>query len=112
MGKLKGITITLINKVETGKDPLGMPIYEDKEIDVANVLVSPINSTDVASDLELYGKYTVYELAIPKGDTNNWINQEVKFFGERWRTVGEPTQGIEALIPLAWNRKVRVEKYV
>jgi hypothetical protein len=34
----------------------------------------------------------------------------VDFFGERFRIVGKPTKGIEALIPLSWNMKVRVQR--
>lgn len=50
-----------------------------------------------------------YTLAIPKGDTNDWTNRLVEFFGRKWRTVGYPEQGIEENIPLAWHKKVRVE---
>ena len=111
MVKIKGITVTLINKVETGKDPFGKPIYEDMEILVDNVLVSPTSSDDIVNQLNLTGKKAVYTLAIPKGDTNTWEDQEVRFFGERWRVFGKVTQGIEELIPLDWNKKVTVERY-
>ena len=53
----------------------------------------------------------MYWLAVPKGDNHHWEDAEVEFFGERWHTVGNPTQGIEDLIPLDWNKKVVVEKY-
>ena len=111
MAKIKGITITLINKVEIGKDPFGKPIYEDAEILVDNVLVSPTSSDDIVNQLNLTGKKAVYTLAIPKGDTNVWEDKEVRFFGERWRVFGFVTQGIEELIPLDWNKKVMVERY-
>jgi hypothetical protein len=108
---LKGITVTLINKKEVSKDPFGAPIYEDVEIPVNNVLVSPTLSDDVVNQLSLTGRKAVYTLAIPKGDSNVWENQEVRFFGERWRVFGIPTQGIDDLIPLDWNKKVMVERY-
>ena len=111
MARLKGITVTLINKKEIGKDPFNSPIYEDVEVEVDNVLVSPTSSDDVINRLTLTGKKAVYTLAIPKGDTNIWENQEVHFFGERWRVFGIPLQGIEELIPLDWNKKVMVERY-
>ena len=111
MAKIKGITVTLINKVEAGKDPFGTPIYEDVEILVDNVLVSPTSSDDIVNQLNLTGKKAVYTLAIPKGDTNVWEDQEVRFFGERWRVFGAETQGIDELIPLEWNKKVTVERY-
>lgn len=111
MGRIKGITVTLISKIETGKDPLGAPIYEDAEIEVENVLVKPTTSEDVVNQLTLTGKKAVYTLAIPKGDTNIWEDQEVRFFGKRWRVFGTELQGIEEMIPLRWNKKIMVERY-
>lgn len=111
MAKLKGITIILVDKVENGKDPFGKPMYKDKDVEVDNVLIQPTSSDDVVNQLNLTGKKAVYTLAIPKGDTHDWENKEVKFFGKRWRTVGFPTEGIEDLIPLDWNKKVMVERY-
>lgn len=111
MGRIKGITVTLISKVETGKDPLGAPIYEDAEVEVENVLVSPTSTDDVVNQLTLTGKKAVYTLAIPKGDANIWEEQEVRFFGKRWKVFGAELQGIEDMIPLDWNKKVMVECY-
>lgn len=108
---IKGITVTLINKKEVGRDPFNRPIYEDVEIEVDNVLVSPVSTDDIVNTLELTGKKAVYTLAIPKGDTNDWEDAEVIFFGQRWRTFGMVTEGIEHLIPLDWNKKVMVERY-
>lgn len=111
MAKIKGITVTLINQKEIGKDPFGAPIYADEKIYVENVLVAPTLSDDITTQLDLTGRKAVYTLAIPKGDTNTWENQEVRFFGERWRVFGIPLQGIDELIPLDWNKKVMVERY-
>lgn len=108
---IKGITITLIDKQETGKDQFGATIYEDVPVLVDNVLVAPTSSDDVVNQLSLTGKKAVYTLAIPKGDTHDWEDKEVEFFGQRWRTFGFPTEGIEDLIPLEWNKKVMVERY-
>lgn len=108
---IKGITVTLVSKQETGRDPFGEPIYEDVEIEVDNVLISPTTSDDIVNQMTLTGKKAVYTLAIPKGDTNNWEDQEVRFFGEKWRVFGVPLQGIDHLIPLSWNKKVMVERY-
>lgn len=108
---IKGITVTLISKQETGKDPFGEPIFEDVEVEVDNVLISPTTSDDIVNQMTLTGKKAVYTLAIPKGDTNNWEDQEVRFFGEKWRVFGVPLQGIDHLIPLDWNKKVTVERY-
>ena len=111
MAHIKGITITLIDKVEVGQDPFNKPIYEDTPIEVENVLVSPTISDDIVNQLTLTGKKAVYTLAIPKGDMHEWEDKEVQFFGKRWKTFGIPLEGIEHLIPLDWNRKVMVERY-
>lgn len=111
MTKLKGIPVTLMGKTVHGKDPFGKPLTIDFDIEVDNVLVAPASTDDVTNQLSLTGKHVVYTLGIPKGDTNDWVNKEVRFFGKRWRTVGAPLEGIEDLIPLGWNRKVMVEHY-
>ena len=111
MTRIKGITVTLIDRKVIETDPFGTPVYDDVEIAVENVLVSPTSSEDIVNQLELTGKKAVYTLAIPKSDTNSWENKEVRFFGDRWRVFGIPLQGIEALIPLDWNKKVMVERY-
>lgn len=111
MTMIKGITVTLINKQQVGTDPFGAPIYKDVEVDVDNVLVSPASTDDIVNQLNIDGKKTVYTLAIPKGDTNDWEDAEVYFFDKKWRTFGFVTQGIDHLIPLDWNKKVKVERY-
>lgn len=111
MTKIRGIQITLINKKPVGKNPFGEVIYEDIEIPVENVLVAPTTNEDVISAMDLYGKRAAYTLGIPKGDTHDWEDAEVRFFGARWRTFGISTVGIDHLIPLEWNRKVLVERY-
>lgn len=108
---MKGITVTLISKGVTGYDPFGAPIYGETEIEVPNVLVSPTLSDDIINQLSLTGRKAVYTLAIPKTDTNDWENQEVRFFDERWRVFGIPTKGIDHLVPGDWNTKVMVERY-
>ena len=111
MAKIKGTTVTLISKKQVGTDIFDDPIYEDVEIEVENVLVAPTSSEEVLNQQNLTGRTAIYTLAIPKGDTNIWENQEVRFFGERWRVFGIPLQGIDELIPLDWNKKVMVERY-
>lgn len=111
MVKLRGIPVTLIGKTVQGKDPFGKEITIDFDVEVDNVLVAPASTEDITNQLSLTGKKAVYTLAIPKGDTNDWTDKEVRFFDQRWRTIGVPLEGIEELIPLDWNKKVMVERY-
>lgn len=111
MSRIKGIQVILIDKEIIRMDPFGNEIYDEKKIKVDNVLVIPTSSDDMVSQLSINGKKAIYSLAIPKGDTNNWEDREVIFFGQRWKTFNFVTQGIEDMIPLEWNKKVLVEKY-
>lgn len=108
---MRGVTITLYDKVQTGVDAFNRPVYEDVATTVDNVLIGEPTTEDVINELNLTGKHLAYTLAIPKGDAHEWNDRKVEFFGEVFRTYGEPTQGIEHLIPLAWNKKVKVERY-
>lgn len=111
MALIKGIPIVLLVKKQMGTDPFGSPVYECEEETVENVLVAPATSDDIVTSQDLYGKKAVYTLAIPKGDSHDWTDCEVRFFGQRWRSFGFPLEGIEANIPLDWNKKVMVERY-
>lgn len=114
---MKGITVTLYEeeliKVDgvVQRDRIGAPLIKETAVQVGNVLVAPTSSEDLISDLNLYGKKSVYTLAIPKGDTHDWSNKKVEFFGQQFRTFDMPVKGIDELIPLDWNMKVKVERY-
>lgn len=111
MDLIKGIPVVLTEKVQSGTDPFGAPIYEPIETVVENVLVAPSSSDDIITTQDLTGKKAVYTLAIPKGDTHDWEDATVRFFGKEWRTFGYPLEGIDENIPLSWNKKVMVERY-
>ena len=108
---MKGIPITLYNKKEIGRDEFNKPIYDEVPETVRNVLIEAINSTEVLEMLSLTGRKAVYRLGIPKGDTHDWNDKKVSFFGQDFRTIGIPVEGIEEMIPLEWNKKVTVERY-
>lgn len=108
---IRGIPVTYINKRETGKDALNRPIYEEEPETVDNVLVAPASTDDIVNTSTLTGKKAVYTLGIPKGDTHEWEDAEVEFFGRRWHCFGFVLCGIEEMVPLDWNGKVQVEAY-
>lgn len=109
--RITGITVQLWNKTQIGIDRFNDPIYEEVAENIDNVLVGEPSADDVTTTINLTGKKVAYTLAIPKGDTHDWTDKKVSFWGETFRTIGAPTQGIEANIPLSWNKKVKVERY-
>ena len=106
---MRGISVILYDKQEIGRDSMNMPIYEETPIVIDNVLVAPTSATEILDTLNLTGKRAVYNMAIPKGDAHIWEDRRVHFFNNDWRVISFPTEGIEHLIPLSWNKKVQVE---
>jgi len=108
---MKGTTIQLVVKTQSGTDPFGAPIYTEELVDVPDVLVGSPTTDDITDSLSLYGKKIEYMLGIPKGDTHNWVDTDVIIWGNRYRTFGYPITGEQANIPLRWGQNVRVERY-
>ena len=108
---MKGMTVQLVVKTQTGTDPFGAPIYSEELVDINDVLVGQPSSDDLVTTLDLTGKRIAYVLGIPKGDTHIWEDTEVVIWGERYRTIGYPETGIQANIPLRWGKNVKVERY-
>lgn len=108
---LKGIDITLYVKTKTGEDGFHDPIYTETPVMVHNVLVGQPSAEEITTELQLTGRRIAYTLAIPKGDANDWNDVRVEFWGQKFRTCGGAVQGIDALVPLCWNKKVQVERY-
>lgn len=108
---MKGMTVQIVLETVTGEDPFGNPIVTETTEDVEDVLVGSPSADDAASTISLYGKTCAFVLGIPRTDTHDWTDRVVIIFGERYRTIGWPERGIDANIPLRWNRNVRVERY-
>lgn len=108
---IKGITVTLFERVAVGLDEFNHEIYEPRATEVHDVLVAPVSSEDNVSNESLYGKKATYRLCIPKGDTHEWEDCEVEIMGKRYRVFGFAEEYIEANLPLRWNKKVLVERY-
>lgn len=108
---IHGITILLYEKRQTGTDAFNAPVFEEVTVEVPHVLVGEPSAEEIVNELQLNGKRIAYTLGIPKGDAHDWDNVTVEFFGQKFRTYGGVTQGIEDMVPLLWNKKVKVERY-
>jgi len=107
---MRGVSVILHIKTQTGVDAFNNPVFADATETVGNVLIGQPTTEEIDSTLSLYGKKIDYMLGIPKGDTHNWEDTIVEFWGNRYRTFGMTIQGIEANIPTPWHKKIRVER--
>lgn len=109
---MKTIDVILHSLTDSGhRDKTNRPIMTETLVTVHGCLYAPVSAEDVVNTVNLTGKTAVFQIAIPKGDTNNWENSIVEFLGKKWRTIGIPEEGITENIPLKWNRKIKVERY-
>ena len=108
---LKTITVKLWQRTAGTPDGFNRPTYTETAVDVPGVLVAPMTEQEITDTLNLTGRKAIYQLALPKGDANDWEDHRVTFFDEDWRVIGMPIEGIEGNIPLKGNKKVRVERY-
>lgn len=107
--RLKGITIELEQLTEYEADAFGVMRYTSTWANVENVLVGQPTDSEIVDAMQMYGKKAVYVLGIPKGDAHAWEpGTKVRFFGEEFYIFGHSVMGIEAMIPLDWNKKVMV----
>lgn len=111
---IRGITIRLIERSVAAASG-GTAVGTENAVSVRNVLIGEPESRTMPDLLDPLGIRTSYTLALPKGDTHNWIGGIVTlpapWFGDFY-VDGEATAGIEANIPLCWNRKVRITRWV
>ena len=110
---IRGETVVLVEKTQTGTDPMGAPIYEETETVVENVCVGTPSADPVVEMNDIDGKRCAYVLGIPKGDAHDWRDAVVYIHGERFKTYGPPLIQTEANIParIPWHLQVEVERY-
>lgn len=108
---MKGTTVQIEVKTQTGTDPFGAPVYSVEFEDVKDVLVGQPSTDEIKTSTDLFGKKLVYMIGIPKGDTHNWEDVNVIIWGRKFKTFGLPITGEWANIPLRWGQNVRVGYY-
>lgn len=111
MALIKGQTITLYSKTQTGSDPFGQAVCEETPVEVSNVLIAPISADAAPEQDGLQNALEAYEIHIPKGDTNVWEDCRVSFWGKTFQAVGAVKRYMEENTPLDWIGSIRVERY-
>ncbi len=111
MAKIKGISVTLYERIPSDKDHFGAQQYKEQPVVVENVLVCPASHDDIVDGAGMDGRRAEYYLCLPKDDAHTWEGCRVDFFGTSWRVFGPPLSYIDANTPGSWNKRVKVERY-
>lgn len=113
---IHGIPVTLYETTATGTNALNETVYTTQPTTVYNVVVGKPTEQEILDTLNLTGRKATFTFCIPKGDTHDWCNARVDFVlngvTRRCRTIGEPIEYIEDMVPLSWNKTVRCETLV
>lgn len=114
LNMIKTVAITLYKKTSSGKDPFNRETYTETPVTVENIVIGQPTSDDILNEVNLSGKTIAYVLSIPEGDSNDWENVVVEFYGRKWRTVGIPVEYTDGFFPggmMPWNKKIMVESF-
>lgn len=112
---MKGRTIYLYDKIQTGTDPFGAPIYKEVRAKIENVLIGQPATTPIVDSQDIQGKRGRFSLGIPKKDNHVWEDRTVEFelCGRvyKCKTVGFANVGQTELIPGPWKGYIEAEYY-
>lgn len=106
---MRGETVTVIRRVEVGRDPGNSPIYADEEEPVADVLVAPGPRTDLAESARPEGVEVRFTLHFPKTFTGELRGAAISVRGEEpLRVIGSPRPYTRGNCPTRWHMPVEV----
>lgn len=108
---IKGETVVVYRREQTGVDPGNNPIYDWAETTVEDVLVAPGPRADVDDSNRPDGVEVSWNLHFPKTWTDSLRGAEVSVRGgPRSPVVGDPQGYTVPNTPGRWNRPVELER--
>lgn len=105
---MRGETVCVHARVQTGTDDLNDAVWEDVELEVDNVLVAPGASQDVVSSMRPDGVQVRYTLYFPKTFDGRLEHCSIDVRGERLDVVGSPRRFDKVNCPTEWWMVVEV----
>lgn len=107
---MKGESVTVISRVETGRDPGNAPIYGDVETIVDDVLVAPGPRSDVIESNRPEGVKIAWTLHFPKTFSGSLRGARISVRGQKaLSVVGDPQPYTAANTPTRWWMPVELE---
>ena len=107
---MRGETVVVITRTETGRGPGNSPIWTEAEVAVGNVLVAPGARADALDSNRPSGVDVVFTLSFPKAFVGSLRGCRVRVRGEAFDVIGDPRPYQDANTPGDWDRPVEVER--
>jgi len=106
---MRGETVTVIHRVEVGRDPGNNPIYEDQAEDVSDVLVAPGPRADVLDATRPDGVEVRWNLHFPKPYAGDLRGAAIRVRGgDPLEVIGSPAPYTLANTPTRWWMPVEI----
>lgn len=110
---MRGETVSVEYKTESGRDRYNSPIYETAIKEVNNVLVAPGDVDQATQTLNRpEGVDVQYTLYFPKTYDGEMLERQRIFVRGKWlRVIGYPDRFDDINCPTEWNMVVKVSDY-
>lgn len=107
---IRGRTVTVVTKVQSGTDRFNDPVFAETSSDVQNVVIQRGESSDLDATRP-EGARVDFTLHFPKTYAGDLRGAEVILYGEfagRYKVVGEPYPYMVENTPTPWYMPVEV----
>lgn len=107
---MKGIALTFVKKVESGKDALNNPTYTTEDIVVADCLIAPITEPANAREQQaMEQSRDQVRIHLPKSYTGDVGGSTVAWDGKAFSLDSDSVKFMDGNTPTRWNRYFRAE---
>jgi hypothetical protein len=107
---VRGETVTVITRTQTGTDPGGDAIWTTTETPVDNVLVANGSQTLSTDSIRPDGIEVACTLYFPRSFSGSLRGGIVKVRGHEYRVLGDPLPYDGGMTPTQWNLVVECER--
>lgn len=107
---MKGETVTVLTRTQTGVDEGNNPTYEQSARNVSDVLVSPSDNADSSDAIRPDGVEIVLTALFPRTYAGSLRGSDVRVRGDLYHVVGDPIAVDGGMRPTRWNRTVNLSR--
>ena len=107
---MKGETVTVTTRVQSGTDPGGDATYTTSTSSVDDVLVAPGSQSNAVDNIRPDGIEVALTLYFPRTFTGTLRGAIITVRGEDYKVIGDPIPYNGGLTPTRWNLVAECER--